>query len=62
MNFIELPESGKIINLDAIYTLDHELEDGKTVAIVYLASNRRIYLQGKDAYFLVCLLHDKCHG
>jgi hypothetical protein len=33
MKFIELPESGKLINIEQIFILEHEVKDGITNVI-----------------------------
>jgi hypothetical protein len=53
MFFMELPESGTIINLGAIAMIEHVVDEGTTAAVIYFEGGTRKMLSGKDAIALI---------
>jgi hypothetical protein len=50
--FIELPESGHLINVGHIVMVEHEMEGELCIAVIHFVNSLRT-LRGKDAIALV---------
>jgi hypothetical protein len=59
MFFMELPDSGDLINYGAILRVSHEEIDGCYVARVQFINNATVVYKGKDAIALVENITDK---
>jgi len=62
MTFIELPESGKLINIEQIFILEHEVKDGITNVIAHFINGDKLLVYGKNAEFLVNVIQDQIYG
>lgn len=61
MKFIELPESGHLINLDHLLIVEHEVIGDKTVAIARFSNDLSIQLKGKDADNLITFIQNETY-
>lgn len=58
ITFLELPESGRFININLISLLEHEVIGDKTKAIAHFTGGDKVMLSGQDADFIIKFLRD----
>ncbi len=62
MKFIELPISGRLVNLDQITSIEHETIQETTQAIVRFTNLDQLIISHRDADFLVTFIQEQIHG